>query len=194
VIEARRASVDDVPAIASLHVDRLPRGFLTTLGPRFLHRLYTRMLTVPGAHVLVADRDDGDIAGFIATAGDTRALYREFLRRDAASAALGSLRAILRAPRQVWETLRYGMGGADDLPPAEILSIAVAPGAAGKGVGGALVARALEEFRADGIDAARVVTVVDNEPALRMYERAGFHRHHVTEVHAGTAQQVLVWP
>ena len=41
---------------------------------------------------------------------------------------------------------------------------------------------------------ARVVTAVDNDAALAMYERAGFRRRTRTEVHAGVPQEVLVWP
>src|SRR5262249_31769647 len=106
------------------------------------------------------------------------------------------------SPRKVWETLRYGTGGADgkaatdrpELPPAEVFAIAVAPRAAGRGLGAALLAAALDAFRADGVTAARVVTAVGNDAAQRMYERAGFRPVSRTEVHPGVPQEVLVWP
>jgi ribosomal protein S18 acetylase RimI-like enzyme len=108
----------------------------------------------------------------------------------------------VRSPRKVWETFRYGMSGTNgesraggaELPAAEVFAIAVAARVEGRGLGAALLAAALEGFRADGITAARVVTAAGNDAAQRMYERAGFRAFSRTEVHAGVAQEVLVWP
>jgi glycosyltransferase involved in cell wall biosynthesis/ribosomal protein S18 acetylase RimI-like enzyme len=187
----RRARVGDAAAVAELHASRIGEGFLATLGPGFLVQLYRRMVRSPHAVVLVADDGDGP-AGFIAVSQDTNRFYREFLVKDGVVAATRAAPALVRAPKQVWETLRYG-AGESGLPPAEVLAIGVAERSAGRGVGGALVAAALDEMRARDVDAVRVVTSVDNAAALRMYERAGFRRHSRTEVHAGIAQEVLVW-
>jgi ribosomal protein S18 acetylase RimI-like enzyme len=192
----RRGQPGDARAVASLHAERIGEGFLVTLGPRFLTRLYRRIARSPHAVLLVAD-DGGAIRGFVAAATDTRRLYREFLRRDAVPAGLAAAPAVVRAPRRVWETLHYGTAGdgaGDDLPAAEVLSIAVASDAGGRGLGGALLAAALEELGRAGIVSARVVTAVGNDAALAMYERAGFRRRARTEVHAGIPQELLVWP
>jgi glycosyltransferase involved in cell wall biosynthesis/ribosomal protein S18 acetylase RimI-like enzyme len=191
---ARPAALSDAPSVARLHVDRFPHGFLPRLGSRPLRRLYRHLIRSANAFVLVADDAEG-IAGYIAVSEDTRRLYREFLRRDGAAAALIAAPAALRAPRRVWETLRYG-GRADnaDLPSAEILAVAVAQRARGTGVASMLLAAALSELRRRGVGAARVVTASGNAQALRVYERAGFQRRRVTEVHRGVRQEVLVWP
>jgi ribosomal protein S18 acetylase RimI-like enzyme len=189
--EVRRGRATDAVAIAALHTDRISEGFLVTLGPRFLARLYRRIARSPAAVLLVAEAD-GRVVGFVAAATSTRRLYGEFLRRDGLTAGLTALPAILRSPRRVWETLRYG-SGQDDLPSAEILAIAVAREVGGRGTGGALLASSLAELAGAGIAAARVVTTPDNHAAIRMYERAGFSRHGRTEVHAGVVQEVLVW-
>jgi ribosomal protein S18 acetylase RimI-like enzyme len=192
----REGRPGDAPAVAALHAERIGEGFLVALGPRFLTRLYWRIALSPHALLLVADRAGSDgIVGFVAAATSTRRLYGDFLRQDALAAGLAAAPVVLRHPRRVWETFRYGSAGdADDLPAAEILSIAVAGDAAGQGVGGALVAAAQEELTLLGVPEARVVTAVGNDPALAMYERAGFRRRTRTEVHAGVPQEVLVWP
>ncbi len=62
----------------------------------------------------------------------------------------------------------------------EIESLAVAPGARGRGVGAALLEAARERFRAQGIEFWSVAVVEANEGAVRLYERAGFgpyYRH-----------------
>jgi ribosomal protein S18 acetylase RimI-like enzyme len=199
-IPLRRGEAGDAASVAALHADRIGEGFLVTLGPRFLTRLYRRIALSPDALLLVADgraedggSDDG-IIGFVAAAASTRRLYGEFLRRDAVAAGLAAAPAILRDPRRVWETFRYGSSDDRDLPAAEILSVAVAAGAAGRGIGGALVAAAQEQLAQLGAPGARVVTAVGNDAALSMYERAGFRRRARTEVHAGVPQEVLVWP
>ncbi len=44
----------------------------------------------------------------------------------------------------------------------------------GKGVGGQLIEASLERYRAAGADVATLEVVTTNEPALRLYRRAGF--------------------
>jgi ribosomal protein S18 acetylase RimI-like enzyme len=58
----------------------------------------------------------------------------------------------------------------------EIVLIAVAPGAAGRGAGSALIAQALAAMRTAGLRAAVVGAGADasHAPALRAYEKAGF--------------------
>jgi ribosomal protein S18 acetylase RimI-like enzyme len=189
----RTGQADDAPAVAALHADRIGEGFLVTLGPRFLRRLYRRIALSPHAVLLVADRG-GRLVGFVAATTSTRRLYGQFLRRDAVPAGLAAAPAVLRAPRHVWETFRYGSAHDGNLPAAEILSIAVSPDAEGRGIGGALLSAAQKELAHLGAPQARVVTAVGNEAALTMYERAGFQRRNRTEVHAGVPQEVLVWP
>jgi ribosomal protein S18 acetylase RimI-like enzyme len=190
----RPAVLDDVASVARLHMDRFPHGFLPTLGSRPLRRLYRHFVQSACAFVLVADDDEG-IIGFVAVAEDTRRLYRDFLRRDGVAAALVVAPAALRAPRRVWETVRYGeRSDHAGLPPAEILAVAVAERARGSGVASSLVHASLNELRRRKVDGARVVAATGNAQALRLYERAGFRHQRFIEVHRGVRQEVLVWP
>ena len=124
----------------------------------------------------------------------TRPVYHEFLRHDGVIAALVATPAALRAPRQVWETMRYG-GWADHggLPTARSWRLP-SPSVHEAGVAFRLVDAALEELRHRKIDTARVVTATGNTRARRVYERAGFRRQRLIEVHRGVQQEVLVWP
>ena len=151
------------------------------------------MIRSPQAFVLVHEDPEG-INAFIAVAERTGRFYREFVLRDGPAVVITTGPAIVRNPKRIWETLRYGITGDDDLPASEILAVAVAQRAEGRGLGSRLVRAALDELQARGVATARVVTGVGNAPALRMYETAGFRRFHQTEVHAGISQQVLVWP
>jgi ribosomal protein S18 acetylase RimI-like enzyme len=195
----RFATVADVDAVAAIHADRIAEGFLVTLGPAFLRRLYRRIVLSPGAFVLVVDGPDGGpqpggVCGFVAVAENTGALYREYLLHDGVAAAVAATRGIIRAPRSVWETLRYGLRGGSHATGAEVLATAVASGFEQRGIGARLVRAAVDEIRRRGVGSARVVTAIGNVAAVRAYERGGFHVSGSDEVHRGVTQQLLVWP
>ncbi len=197
----RFATVADADAVAALHAARISEGFLVTLGAPFLRRLYGRIAQSPGAFVLVVDAPDTAapagsraIGGFIAVAEHTGALYRDFLLRDGVPAALAAARGISRAPRSVFETLRYGLRGGEHAVGAEVLATAVAVEYGQRGIGTRLVRAALAELGSRGVASARVVTAVGNDAAARAYEHGGFRKVGLDEVHRGVSQQLLVWP
>lgn len=59
---------------------------------------------------------------------------------------------------------------------AELLTLAVAPQARRRGLGGRLVSRFLYQARLRGAEAAFLEVAADNKPALALYHRAGFAR------------------
>jgi ribosomal protein S18 acetylase RimI-like enzyme len=189
----RRAGLDDVDAISALHASCIAEGFLVTLGPRFLRRLYRRVVLSPLAFAFVADSPAG-VCGYVAGTTDTGAFYREFATRDGLIAGASALPRIVSSPRHVWETWRYGSRSEAGEVAAEILALAVAPDARGRHLGGVLAAAAVAEFEQRGVASARVVTATGNIPAVRAYESAGFHRSGSDEVHRGVSQEVLTWP
>jgi ribosomal protein S18 acetylase RimI-like enzyme len=195
----RFANVADANAVAALHAERISEGFLVSLGPSFLRRLYRRIVRSSQAFVLVADAPNGtrgsrQVRGFIAVADNTGALYREFLLHDGVLAAVAATSGAVRAPRHVWETLRYGLRSDGGGSGAEVLATAVAADCAQRGVGSRLVRAAVDEMHRRGASSARVVTAVGNVGAVRAYERGGFHPSGIDEVHRGVPQQLLVWP
>ena len=66
----------------------------------------------------------------------------------------------------------------------EVAEVYVAPDHRGRGVGEALVHRAVELFEERGVTLGYVWTRPDNQPALRLYQGAGFEP---------TQQQILTW-
>jgi ribosomal protein S18 acetylase RimI-like enzyme len=196
VIAVRSGAEADAMLAADLHVAEISDGFLSSLGRPFLTRLYRRVLREPGSFLLVAE-SDGNAIGFIAGAEDVGALYRAFIRHDGVPATIAALPKIVRSWRRVWETLRYPAGGHEDaapLPAAELLSVAVAPAARGRGVGRLLVQAFTTELTRRRVAGARVVVGADNEAAIRLYEQCGFAKVARIEVHRGTPSQVLTWP
>jgi ribosomal protein S18 acetylase RimI-like enzyme len=187
----RTATESDVREVADLHATRISEGFLTSLGPAFLRRLYRRVIRSADCFVLV-DAPDGAVDGFVAGVADLSKLYRTFLIRDGMVAALGAAPRVVRAVPRVLETLKYPATTAD-LPSAEILAVAVASECAGRGIGTALVRAATAEFERRAVTSAKVVTAADNGAAIAMYEAAGYRGAVGLEVHSGRESKVLVW-
>jgi ribosomal protein S18 acetylase RimI-like enzyme len=191
-LEIRSARAEEAAPAAALHAQRITEGFLPTLGPAFLSRLYRRIVRDPGSFLVVA-LDDGRVIGMAACTEDLSALYRAFVVRDGVLAGLRSAPRILRSLPRVVETLRYpGAEDAAELPDAEVLAVAVDAGHSGRGVGRAVLDAALAEFDRRATGAVKVVAGGDNEAALALYRGAGFVDAARLEVHAGTESVVLV--
>lgn len=187
----RSAASSDLDRIAALHAERIREGFLTSLGIPFLRRLYRRVLRSNDAFLFVDDVDD-HVSGFVAGVADLGALYRRFITRDGAAAAVRAAPRLLRTFPRVLETLKYpSTTGA--LPNAEILAVAVAADCGGRGIGTSLVRAATIEFDRRAVRAAKVVTTTDNDAAIAMYRACGFVSTTGLEVHPGRSSEVLVW-
>lgn len=191
-VVVRLATDADAAAVAALHQDLIDGGFLGVLGPRFLRRLYRRLVRWHGSFVVVATID-GCVVGMSGATTSVRRLYRAFAVRDGVVAAAAAAPTVARSWRRVIETLRYGVVDHPGLPEAELLSLAVAPAGRGRGLGAALAREVVDELtRRGAAGGVRVAVGADNLPAQRAYATAGFEPASTVEVHAGTAQQVLV--
>ncbi len=190
-MELRTGTEGDADAAAALHVGQISEGFLSFLGPRFLRRLYRRVTRTPGSFLLIVE-DDGIIVGFLAGSTNVAGLYRSFLWRDGAAAALACVGRLVRSWRRVLETLRHGAGATAQ--GAELLAIAVDPTKRGRGAGTLLVEGFLTEIHRQKQDAAHVVVGAANERAVSLYRRAGFHTSERFELHPGTESLLMQWP
>ncbi len=188
-----RAALDrDVPFLARLHVDAIDSGFLATLGPGFMERLYSSMLQRPDAVVLVADAGRGPV-GFVAGVGDVAALYRHFVRHQGVGAGLAAAPKLIRPAilRRAWETLRYDADHSG--VTAELLAMAVAPEARRRGIAELLGRAFLAAMEQQNTVPVRVVVGAGNDAAVGAYRKMGFGEVGTIEVHAGERSEVLVW-
>lgn len=188
--EVRFARLEDARRLADMHAQRINEGFLASLGPVFLDRLYRRVVRSPRAFAVVAE-ERGQVVAFCAAAENVGRLYREFLVRDGLVAGVRSAPRLVRSLPHVLETLRYP-STTDELPDAEILAVVTDVAAASKGLGSLVVHETLHELERRGCPSVKVVAGASNEAALRLYERCGFARTQQIEVHADVQSQVLV--
>jgi ribosomal protein S18 acetylase RimI-like enzyme len=185
----RRGELRDAPGAASLHAQLIADGFLSSLGPGFLRRLYRRIIRADGSFLLVAEADS-TVIGFVAGSEAVGALYRSFFWRDGVIATLSAPLQLITGLPRVLETLRHGRGAAT-AEGGELLAIAVDPTWRHRHVGRQLVEGFLHELEQRGARAARVVVGSNNAAAIAMYRQAGFTPTRTFEMHRGT-QSVLM--
>jgi ribosomal protein S18 acetylase RimI-like enzyme len=188
-VTVRTGRPADAASAARLHATLIADGFLSSLGPRFLRRLYARVARSEDSFLLVAE-DEGVPVGFIAGSLALGRLYRSFLLHDGPAAALSAPLRLATALPRVRETLRHGRRAGAPGPSAgdrsaELLAVAVDQRWQGRHVGRRLVEGFLHEVGRRGATSAHVVVGADNTPAVDLYRRAGFVAARTFEMHRG---------
>lgn len=188
----RPGAAPDAAAVARLHAEQISEGFLSSLGPRFLERLYRRICRTEGSFLLVAE-SEGALAGFVAGSVALRRLYADFVLRDGVRVMAGSPWRLLSSWRHAAQTLRHGgaPGEGAAASDGELLAIAVDPAHRGRGVGAMLVRALLDDMARRDAHDVDVVVGAGNTAAVALYRGAGFEPLRTFEMHPGTESLVL---
>ena len=162
--------------IAKLHIEGINTGFISSLGIDFVVSLYEAIAQSKSSFGFVAEKD-GKVLGFVAFTTNLSKLYKSvILKRGPLFALLlaGKMLSLERVKR-VFETLFYpGRTRKMNLPPAELLSIAVARQERGKGLASQLIEKGFQHCQKTGIDKVKVLIGADNKPGNRLYLKFGF--------------------
>ena len=191
-VAIRPGRAEDATALARLHAEQIAGGFLSSLGPRFLERLYRRMCRTASSFIVVAEAEGGRVAGFVAGSTATGRLFASFLLRDGPAAAVTAPAQLLSSWRRVLETLRHGRARSGVPADAELLAIAVHPDFRRRRLGERLVGALLDESHRRGARTVEVVVGADNEAAVALYRACGFEPERRFELHAGTESLTLL--
>ena len=191
----RRMERGDALRAASLHKEGICKGFLSRLGRRFLTQLYKAVPACPDGFGYVYEDKQGKVLGFVACAMNTRRVYRQALRRRGLGMALALIKHFLspRTIRGMVETLRYPDRHSENLPAAEVLSIALDPGWRRHGVGKRLMAAAMREFATKGIQDVKLTVAADNRPANNFYRTCGFDLATRSSHHGVATNVYVIW-
>lgn len=180
--------------VAVLHAANIDQGFLATLGVPFLALMY-RALDEAEESVLLTEEQGGRVVGFVSGGEGMGAIYRRMLRYPV-RLGLSLLPSLVRPKRlkRILEILRYGGGAStgQDLPHAELLSIAVDASVRGTGISERLYRRLQAHFSGRGVGAFRIVVGDSLAPAHRYYQKMGAKPVGRIEVHAGEGSVVYV--
>jgi ribosomal protein S18 acetylase RimI-like enzyme len=139
---------EDVTAIVAVYMDSFQHFFLTFLGARFLHALYSHTLALPEAVGFVAVDDVKGLVGFVIGVTSQTGFYRKLLRDHWLDFALASAGLTLRRPTiipRLLRALRKPEEAAKSAAECLLMSIAVRPDAPGYRWGERLVQSFLVE-------------------------------------------------
>lgn len=164
--------------IASLHIQNISRGFISSLGLEFVTILYQTIAEDKGSFGFVAVQES-KILGFVAVSTNLSNLYKQMIFKKGIKISFLLIRKMIswHLIKKIWENLCYPMKTRKmNLPSTEILSIAVVPEAQGRGIARRLIEAALGECRRCGITAVKVLVSSENHAANKLYQSCGFQK------------------
>lgn len=180
--------------VAELHVGNIDQGFLATLGVNFVSLMYRAIDEARDSMLLVEERDDR-VVGFVSGGIGMAPIYKRMLRYPF-RLAICLLPSVLRPGRilSILEILRYSRGKdqQEDLPEAELLSMAVSSAYRGQRVAERLYRRLLDQFKASGVPAFKITVGEALAPAHRFYQRMGAAPAAKVEVHDGESSTIYL--
>jgi ribosomal protein S18 acetylase RimI-like enzyme len=175
-VEFKDLQVAHAEQVAALHIQCISTGFISSLGIDFVTSLYEAIVQSKSSFGFVAEKDE-KVLGFVAFTTNLNKLYKSVILKKGLMFALllaGKMFSFERIKR-VFETLLYpGRIKKMNLPPAELLSIAVAPEERGKGLAGQLVKKGFQHCQKEGIDKVKVLIGADNKAGNKLYLKFGF--------------------
>lgn len=170
----RLAKSEEARDIAVIHKSEIGGGFLSSLPVSFLANLYQAIIESGGGFCVAAE-ENGKIVGFIAGTADVKGLYRYFFRNYFFSSTFILAKKVfgLKFIRRVLENIFYPVKE-KDLPPAELLTMAVEKDFRGRGIALEMFARFKEEMKQKNVSIFKVLVGEELKPAISFYEKSGF--------------------
>jgi len=190
----RLANKNDCSEIARIHFQEIKWGFLSELGEKFLYYFYQAMIGSESAFLIVAENNES-IVGFVSGCANLKKFYKEFVKKYSFKIPFILLTKIfdLSVIKKVFETIKYSKKEKQNLPQAELLSIAVSSEFQGQGVSQKLLEKFLFEMRKRNIDQFKVIVGENLIRAIRFYEKKGFEFHSKSFVHQDMPSRIYIY-
>jgi|NOAtaT_6_FD_contig_61_2806829_length_1255_multi_3_in_0_out_0_2 ribosomal protein S18 acetylase RimI-like enzyme len=139
-LDSQLAQLEDLEAIAYLHMKAFPNFFLTAMGLSFVREYYRAVLEFPDSIAMVIQREN-KLLGFIVGFGNPEAFYDFYRKRRLRLVGL-TFWAIIRKPYLIKRILLNFRRVSDIKTPEsdiELSSLAVTPDEQGRGIGTKLI-------------------------------------------------------
>lgn len=173
----RAATAEDVPAIVRVHLYSFEGFFLSLLGSAFLREFYVATLNDASGIGFIAEDQNG-VCGFVVGTIQPSGFYRRQLRRRWWRFALAAALPVIKRPTIVPRLLRalsMPTQATQQEGRGTLMSIAVLPGAQGRGIGQALVRMFLHDAMQRGLRQIDLTTDKENNKATnQFYQNLGF--------------------
>jgi ribosomal protein S18 acetylase RimI-like enzyme len=180
--------------VAQIHIESLKEGFLPSLGHKFLTLLY-QSIDECNSSVLIVERQDDEIIGFVAAAESMLPIYSQMCKHFIKLFLY--LFPVLIHPyklMKIIEIFQYTRGASisDTIPKHELLSIAVKQKYRNCGVAQRLYKKLEEYFFSRGITAFRIVVGNSLKAASKFYLKMGAVMVADINVHRSTKAHIFV--
>jgi len=175
-IEFKNLQVAHAGQVAALHIQCISTSFISSMGIDFVTSLYEAIVKSKSSFGVVAVKKE-KVLGFVAFTTNLNKLYRSVVWRKGLKFVLllaGNMWSRKRV-KKIFETLFYPARTRKmDLPPAELLSIAVGSEERRKGLAGKLIEKGFQHYRKTGVDKVKVLIGADNKAGNKLYLKFGF--------------------
>lgn len=179
-------TVGEIEEVAILHKENINTGFLSSLGINFLKLLYS---SIQGSNsgLLVVVKNNEKVQGFVSGTINIKNIYLHLIKKKLVRGFILVFTKVLSIKKinRIMELLLYPVkkDGKDQIPDAELLSMAVNKNSREKGIGKILYNYLIEEFRKKEIYEFKIVVGDNLMGAQKFYDKMGAERVKSIEVH-----------
>ncbi len=178
MISIRKASINDVDAIITIHCDAFANFFLTNLGTNFLYFYYSCFIE-SNEGLVVCVEEDGKIIGFAAATKRCKGFNASLIKNNiyrfiglSLKLSLSNPKALIRLIRNLTKTNNNVL---DRGEYAELYSIAVKKEEQGRGLGKRLLLAAEEMLKVDNVNQLSLTTDYNNnEATIAFYKKMNY--------------------
>ena len=193
-VKPHKLNISDYRIVASLHCEHINQGFLATLGVPFLTLLY-EAIDKDSKSILLVERLDHDIVGFVTGTCGLRRIYKQLLLKPLR--LIYSLKSCILSPSKMYKIIEVLLISknsdiSSDLPKQELLSIVVNPDYQGEGHAEYLFKALCSHFREEGASSFRIVVGSNLDRAHAFYTKMGSIPVKEVQVHKGADSVVYV--
>jgi len=189
------ASQKHLEEVVKIHQQEITQGFLSTLDPRFLVRLYSSITKSPYTFIIVALKQE-QIIGFIVGTTDIKKFYAYFLLNYGFISVALLFRKFfsIQTLKKIIEIFSYpNKRSIIDLPKNEIINFCVTKNQQNLGIGSKLFDAVIAKFRSLGYSQVKIVTGIKQIQAQKFYEARNATLQEKIEVHSGDTSLVYVY-
>ena len=177
---------EEIRAVANIHAESISLGFLSQLGPKFLFYLYKSIYECPQTELVIAKKNNLTL-GFITGCSSLRPVLKHLLKNYffAASISIIPKLANVSTIKRIFEIITYSTKDTDklNLPPVELLSLAVTEPYRGYGVAENLYEKLQYQFKLSGLTEFKIIVGEDLLQAQKFYERMGATKVDTIDLH-----------
>ncbi|OGZ73384.1 MAG: hypothetical protein A2908_03320 [Candidatus Staskawiczbacteria bacterium RIFCSPLOWO2_01_FULL_38_12b] len=187
------ADKKDALQIAQIHKNEIDKGFLSSLDIIFLGNFYGALIESKFSFCIVAKEDDR-IVGFISGVFDLDKFYRYFLKNYFFQSVVLLCKKVFNISyiKKILETLLYPVKE-KNLPPAELLTMAVLKQFQGQGIAGKMFFEFLGEMKKRDIKTFKVLVGEELKSAIAFYEKNGFTFLKNTTIHNRKSSRIYLY-